>query len=192
MFNMLYLIKNILKKIKINKISNLKIGSKSIVLPLVLSGNKVSFKNCTLNIGSNSIIRGRINYCKNDAVVVFGNYSSINDSLINVSSKITVGNNVLISYGCVLSDNNSHSIDYRHRRNDVEKALSGEALNWNEIKCKEIVIGDDVWIGVNSIILKGVRIGKCSIVAAGSVVTNSVPDNCIVGGNPAKIIKYLE
>lgn len=53
-----------------------------------------------------------------------------------------------------------------------------------------IIIEDDVWIGMNSIIMSGVRIGRGSIVAAGSVVTKDIPPYAIVGGNPAKIIKY--
>ncbi|MEY0719389.1 CatB-related O-acetyltransferase [Providencia alcalifaciens] len=51
-------------------------------------------------------------------------------------------------------------------------------------------IGNDVWIGVNSIILDGVKIGNGAIIAAGSVVTKDIPDYAIVGGIPAKIIKY--
>lgn len=57
---------------------------------------------------------------------------------------------------------------------------------------KTIVIEDDVMIGVNCIILKGVTIGSRSIVAAGSVVTKSFPSDCIIGGNPAKLIRKLE
>ncbi len=53
-------------------------------------------------------------------------------------------------------------------------------------------IGDDVWIGGNAIILPGVTIGNNVIVAAGAVVTKDVPDNCVVGGIPAKKIKDLE
>ena len=56
---------------------------------------------------------------------------------------------------------------------------------------KPIVIEDDVFIGANCLILKGVTIGARSIVAAGSVVTRSVPADCIVGGNPARIIRRL-
>ena len=54
-----------------------------------------------------------------------------------------------------------------------------------------VVIEDDVLIGTNCIILKGVTIGARSIIAAGSIVTKSIPADCIAGGNPAKVIKYL-
>ena len=54
---------------------------------------------------------------------------------------------------------------------------------------KDIIINDGVWIGMNSIILPGVTIGKKAVVAAGSVVTKNVPDYCIVAGNPATIKK---
>ena len=56
---------------------------------------------------------------------------------------------------------------------------------------KPINIGNNVWTGMNSLILKGVSIGENSIIAAHSVVTKDVPDNVIVGGNPAKILKQL-
>lgn len=55
-----------------------------------------------------------------------------------------------------------------------------------------VIIGDDVWIGGNCTILPGVTIGNNVVVAAGAVVTKDVPDNCVVGGVPAKIIKYIE
>jgi len=56
----------------------------------------------------------------------------------------------------------------------------------------KIIIEDDVWIGANAIILKGVTIGKGAVVAAGAIVTKDVPQYAIVGGNPAKIIKYRQ
>ncbi len=55
-----------------------------------------------------------------------------------------------------------------------------------------IKIGDNVWIGANSVILKGVTIGNNAIIAAGSIVTKDVPANAIVGGCPAKVIRYKE
>lgn len=54
-----------------------------------------------------------------------------------------------------------------------------------------IIIEDDVFIGMNCLILKGVTIGARSIIAAGSVVTKSIPSDCIAAGNPAKVIKHL-
>jgi acetyltransferase-like isoleucine patch superfamily enzyme len=54
----------------------------------------------------------------------------------------------------------------------------------------DIIVGDDVWFGVNSIICSGVSIGQGAIIAAGAVVTKDVPSYAVVGGNPAKIIKY--
>ncbi|RFA25156.1 hypothetical protein CAI21_19880 [Alkalilimnicola ehrlichii] len=54
-----------------------------------------------------------------------------------------------------------------------------------------VIIEDDVWIGNNCIVLKGVRIGRGAIVGAGAVVTKDVPAYCIVGGNPARVLKRL-
>ena len=51
---------------------------------------------------------------------------------------------------------------------------------------------DDAWIGFNSIILKGVTVGRGAVVGAGSVVTNDVPDHTVVAGNPARVIKKLD
>ena len=78
-------------------------------------------------------------------------------------------------------DTDSHNIDYKIRR--------GQWTDWGV--SKPIVIEDDVFIGVNCIILKGVTIGARSIVAAGTVVTKSFPADCIIGGNPAKIIRRI-
>jgi acetyltransferase-like isoleucine patch superfamily enzyme len=55
-----------------------------------------------------------------------------------------------------------------------------------------VIISDNVWIGMNAIILKGVTIGENSVVAAGAVVTKSVPANVVVAGNPAVVTKELE
>ena len=72
-----------------------------------------------------------------------------------------------------------------HNFNDlsVPIALQGKSS-------KPTFVGDDVWLGANVIITAGVIIGNHSIIAAGSIVTKNVPDFAIVGGNPAKIIKY--
>ncbi|MCE0555601.1 acyltransferase [Motilimonas sp. E26] len=82
--------------------------------------------------------------------------------------------------GCKIVDNDSHrtSIDVMKRREPPESS--------------PIIIRNNVWVGMNSLILKGVEIGENSIVAANSVVTKSVPKNTLVAGNPARIIKKLD
>ena len=86
--------------------------------------------------------------------------------------------------GTILMDSDAHSLSYVDRRESVQDMK-------NRID-KEIVVNDDVLIGANSIILKGVHIGARSVVGAGSVVTKNVPSDCIVAGNPAKVIKGLK
>ncbi|MBQ0004011.1 MAG: hypothetical protein KBT21_10810 [Treponema sp.] len=78
------------------------------------------------------------------------------------------------------------------RRKHVEQIFTtGFPKEINSLDPKPIKIEDDVWIGCNSIILRGITIGKASIVAAGSVVTKDVPPYTIVAGNPAKVIKKI-
>ena len=60
-----------------------------------------------------------------------------------------------------------------------------------DIREAQVVIEDDVFVGMNSIILKGVTIGRGTVIAAGSVVTHSIPEHCLAGGNPAIVIKKL-
>lgn len=68
--------------------------------------------------------------------------------------------------------------------------LLGEAPHQDAISSGPIVIGNDVWIGANAIILSGVEVGDGAVVAAGSIVTKNVSPYAIVGGNPAKLIRY--
>jgi acetyltransferase-like isoleucine patch superfamily enzyme len=90
---------------------------------------------------------------------------------------------VLIGAGCLITDSNHHSsIDWEDRN------LKGDC----NIKSSPVVIEDYVFIGAKSIILKGVTIGAKSVIAAGDVVVSDIPANCIAGGNPCKIIKYIK
>lgn len=103
---------------------------------------------------------------------------------------ITVESDVLISYGCIVADSDNHSTKYSVRKHDIADWLKGEH-NWSTHDHKPVIIKKGAWIGAHSIILKGVEIGEGSIVAAGSVVSKSVPPWSIVGGNPAKIIRAI-
>lgn len=114
--------------------------------------------------------------CLPHAVVEIGHKSYINhDSEIRCRERVTIGDNVSIAYGVLIQDSDYHS-------------TYDEGGNPKPVT-KPVTIEDNVWIGANAIILKGVTIGEGCIVAAGSVVTKSAPAHSLVGGNPARVIK---
>lgn len=117
------------------------------------------------------------------AELIIGNNVGITLTSIECFEKITIGNNVKIGFGTQIFDTNFHSINPKTRMSldDLKKA-----------KTASINIGNNVFIGAMSIIIKGVNIGENSIIAAGSVVVRNIPANEIWGGNPAKFIKRLE
>lgn len=114
--------------------------------------------------------------------VKIGNNSGISATCIICTDSVTIGSHVLIGAGCMITDSNHHSIEWQKR------CLEGDS----NIKSAPVVIGDYVFIGAKSIILKGVTIGEKSVIAAGSVVVKDIPANCLAGGNPCKVIKFLK
>lgn len=126
-----------------------------------------------------------------DAQIMIGNNVGISSSCLWAKKTIKIGNNVNIGADCILLDTDSHSLDYKIRYSK-EKNADGRSRDSAYAKAAPIVIEDDVLIGTRCIILKGVTIGARSIIAAGSVVTKSIPADCIAGGNPAKIIRKIE
>lgn len=117
------------------------------------------------------------------ASLIIGDNSGISNATILCNKSIVIGKNVLLGGGAMLNDSNHHSLDWHIR---------GTAEDGKNAVSAPIVIGDYAFIGARSVILKGVTIGDKSIIAAGSVVVKDVPPLCIVGGNPAKIIGYVD
>jgi len=112
--------------------------------------------------------------------VHIGSYASFYASIahIYIGNYVTFGPNVTIRGG-------DHRTDLMGKH--IYEVNEKEKLAEND---KDVIIGEGVWIGCNVTILKGVHIERGAIVAAGSVVTKSVPAYAIIGGNPAKVIKY--
>ncbi len=122
---------------------------------------------------------------KNDVIIQGSGYIELGEnsyissySVIGVNEKIIIGKNVMIADNVSIRDT-----DHNFSRVDVP-------MNQQGITTAPVIVEDDVWIGHGVIITKGVKIGKGAIVAAGAVVTRSVPPYAVVGGVPAKIIKY--
>lgn len=113
-----------------------------------------------------------------------GDYSGISSSSIYCKKEIIIGNHVNIGADCLIIDSDFHSSNWKDRENrEIDK---------KKAKSAPIHISDNVFIGARSIILKGVNIGEKSMIMAGSVVTKDIPSNCIAGGNPCRILKFIE
>lgn len=122
--------------------------------------------------------------------VNIGNNVGMSSTRIWIHDKLTIGNNVNIGACVLIIDTDSHQMDYRMRRRDASDHFTKEELQAS-IKSAPITIEDDVWIGAHCIILKGVTIGARSIIGAGSVVTKSIPADCIAAGNPCRAIRKI-
>ena len=130
------------------------------------------------SLGTKSVIESYC--CINNAVgdVLIGNHTriGIHNTIIG---PVTIGNHVNLAQGITVTALN-------HNFKDTTLRIDEQGISTNPV-----VIGDDVWIGANAVILPGVTIGRHVVVAAGAVVTKDVPDNCVVGGVPAKVLKDL-
>jgi len=117
----------------------------------------------------------------NNAVgdIVIGNYTRIglNNTLIG---PVAIGNKVNLAQNVAISGLN-------HNFEDIDKLIAEQGIS-----TKQITIEDNVWIGANSVVLPGIRIGKHVVVGAGSVVTRDVPPYRVVVGNPARVVKRYD
>ena len=119
-------------------------------------------------------------YVEPGAALTIGNNVGMSSTRLWIHESARIGNNVKIG-GCVLiTDTDAHPMDYVARRSSNEGTKSAP-----------VVIEDDVWVGAHCIILKGVTIGARSVIGAGSVVTKSIPADCVAAGNPCRVIKSL-
>ncbi|VBB44606.1 putative acetyltransferase [uncultured Paludibacter sp.] len=122
--------------------------------------------------GSFDIYTGAKIYINKKAQLILGN-GYINHNLnLSCFEKIEIGKGVVISENVTIRDSDNHTI----KENKTSTT-------------QPVKIGNHVWIGVNATILKGVRIGDGAIIAAGAVVNSDIPEKCLAGGIPAKIIK---
>lgn len=108
-----------------------------------------------------------------NAKIEIGDNVGISGGIIACFKNIKIGDNVKIGGNCSIFDGDFHLDDPR----------AGIP--------KPIIIGNNVWIGYSTIILKGVHIGENTVIGAGSVVTKDIPANCVAAGSPCRVIKQL-
>jgi acetyltransferase-like isoleucine patch superfamily enzyme len=142
-------------------------------------GNHVScYAGCSFSIGEKGS-------------TVIGDFTLLNGALIMAEERIEIGSHCLVSWNVGIADSDFHPLAPAQRLIDA-KALAPfyqDRPPRPKLETRPVSIGDNVWIGMHSLILKGVTIGENSVVAAGAIVTKSVPSNCVVAGNPAAVVK---
>lgn len=175
---------------------------------LIENGNLRIGQNCDLGglqITTYKCLPGKLNIEIGDDCHLMGNiviYSEV--ATIRIGDRVFVGpgtnlialtgieieSDILISWGCTIMDNDSHSLISEERKTDVIDWKKGwEFKNWEVVPRKSIKIEKKAWIGFNCTILKGITIAEGTVVASGSVVTKNFPPYSVLGGNPAKLIK---
>jgi acetyltransferase-like isoleucine patch superfamily enzyme len=112
------------------------------------------------------------------ATLEIGEHFAMTGGSIVAAHKIHIGNRVTVGANCVISDTDFHPVRPDERQQSPQAGQS-----------QPIIIEDDVFIGMNCLILKGVHIGKGSTIGAGSVVTRDIPPGVIAAGNPAKVLE---
>jgi acetyltransferase-like isoleucine patch superfamily enzyme len=121
-----------------------------------------------VNIGEDSVLVGAVFMC---------------------AESITIGKRVTVSYNVTIADSDFHPIGLKERRLDaVANAPFGDKSRRPDVQTAPVEIGDDVWIGMGAIILKGVKIGRGARIGSGAVITNNVPPGASMAGNPARLV----
>lgn len=163
------------------KLQGMPVIAKSKTAKIILGNNvtiKSSFLSNLIGLYQRSVIVARAS----GAVVEVGNNSGLSGVTIYARKSIKIGENCRIGANTKIFDNDFHPVD---------PELRLEASNKN-MKVKSVTLGNNVFVGCNSIILKGTTIGDNTTIGAGSVVSGNIPANCVAAGNPAKVIRYFE
>lgn len=141
-----------------------------------------------LKLGSNITLQSPALATEENGYIEVGDYSFISGACIAAYKKIIIGKHVFIAGGVTIVDTDFHPPDPAARIADtIAISTVGNKSLRPMFDAAPVIIEDDVWIGFNATILKGVTIGKGSIIQPGAVVLKSVPAGAIVSGNPAKI-----
>jgi len=142
----------------------------------------------SITIGAHSRIRGECRTYNPSGRIRIGSYCYLGShSRIWSAAQVTVGDRVAISDFVNIHDNDSHPLSCAKRHAQIEAIFySFSSFSMDQVSMAPVVIEDDVWIGVNAMILKGVTIGRGAVIGAGSVITKDVPPFAIMAGNPGR------
>lgn len=116
-----------------------------------------------------------------EAKIIIGNNVGISGATIYARNSIIIGENTHIGGNVKILDNDFHPLEIEARNADIKEKIGTRPIN----------IGENCFIGCNALILKGTTLGDGCVVGAGAVVSGKFEDNCVIAGNPARVIKKL-
>ncbi|TGM56507.1 DapH/DapD/GlmU-related protein [Leptospira adleri] len=147
-----------------------------------IGDNFISVSDSFRSSASSIFAPTRLKTLSPDAQILIGKNVGINGASITARSKtIKIGNNTMLAPNVTIMDSSFHALW------PPEGRLTNPEFESDE----NVSVGDNVWVGSQVMILKGVTIGNNSVIGAGSLVTKSIPENCLAAGNPAKVIRIL-
>jgi acetyltransferase-like isoleucine patch superfamily enzyme len=166
---------------------NIEVGENTVIDSSFCFKHYFSGLSVGLKVGSNVTFWRTSLAAEENAFIEIGNYCYIANASLVCSERISIGNYVFIAGGVTIADSDFHPVAPAARLADTI-ALSplGNRKKRPPIKTLPIVIEDDVWIGFNATILKGVHIGAGAIIQPGALVIENVEPGTVVAGNPAK------
>lgn len=143
-------------------------------------------------IGESSILKCEIQLLGHGGRVLIGDYCHVGEnSYLWSGMSIRIGNRVLIGHGCNVFDNDIHPMGAGLRHKQYVEIITIGQPKKITLNDSEVVIEDDVWIGANVTVLKGVRIGEGAIIGANSVVTKNIEPYTVNAGNPTRVLKKV-
>lgn len=125
-----------------------------------------------------------------EAEISIGNNVGISGAVIYARKGVYIGDNTCIGGNCKILDNDFHPIEWEKRNDLLAEAHGPEDNEW--IPAKPIYIGRNCFIGCNTILLKGTVLGDGCVVGAGAVVSGTFEENCVIAGNPGRVIRRME
>ncbi|UCD55157.1 MAG: acyltransferase [Candidatus Omnitrophota bacterium] len=162
--------------------------SPKIVGPITLN----NIKKEQLVIGDYAILRYSKLFFFGEGRLTIGNYCYLGDfTQIDAAEEVTIGNYCMLSNRIMIQDHTSHPLSPKKRRKQLI-GLQKTPTDVYDTVIKKVTIEDDVWIGMDALILKGVTVGRGSIIAARAVVTRDVPPYSVACGNPARVVKTIK
>ena len=172
--------------------SNMEVGEDTVIDSSACFKKFFSTLPIGLKLGNHITLQSPALAAEEHGYIEIGDYSFISSACIAASNKIIIGSHVFIAGGVTIVDADFHPLDAAARMIDtVAISTVGDKSRRPKFDAAPVIIEDEVWIGFNATILKGVTIGKGSVIQPGAVVSKNIPAGSIAYGNPA-VVKSIE